>query len=433
MVNICRLLKLLLFSLLLIITACAQQIDFLKADSNNYLGLAKTTFNNIAKVVASEGKAQDSFAGAIATDGDIMVVGASGNDEKAMGAGAAYVFERTPIGWLFTKKLTASDGSANDHFGNSVAVKGNTIVIGANGSDVQGSDSGIAYVFEHDERVNNWIETQKLIARDSAANDFFGYSVAVSENVIAVGAPLDNDKGLISGSAYIFERGEGKWQQKQKLTASDGSIADSFGIDLALEEDALVVGAWGDDDKGDGAGSAYVFERNEESWEQTKKLLAKDGKANDSFGYAVDIDKDTIVVGSWGNDNDNGIDSGSVYVFERSAESSNWVSAGKLIASGAGDGDSFGISVGISGNKLVVGASGDSTNGSYSGSAYIFMRSQGNGTNWQLVKKFAASDGEARDFFSDPVAISGNTVIAGARVDDDNGKDSGSLYVYEIF
>ncbi len=417
--------------LLLVLTACTEHVNFATSDSNSYLGLANTTLANVAKMIAADGKTQDSFGTAIATNGNIMVVGASGNDDKAISAGAAYIFEHTPIGWLFTKKLTASDAAADDHFGISVAVDGTSVVVGANGSDVSGSDSGAVYIFERNEGgANNWGETQKLSANDGGIDEFFGYSVDISGDTIAVGAPLDDDKGLLSGSSYIFERKAGNWQQTQKLTASDGAIADSFGIALALNQDKMVVGAWGDDDKGEGAGAAYIFERNGESWQQVEKLLASNGKADDSFGYSVDISKGIVVVGSWGNDF-SGTDSGLVYVFEQIQ--GNWKQTGKLIANDTEEFDAFGISVAVSGNKIVVGASGKNDKGNYSGAGYVFVRAQGNSKNWQQIKRLVAADGAARDFFSDPITISGNTIVAGASVDDDNGKDSGSVHIYKLF
>ncbi len=428
-----NLLSFFLAGFLLVLTACASHTNFVTSDSSSYLGLASTTLANIAKVGAYDGEAQDSFGTAIATSGNIMVIGANGNNSKGLGAGAAYIFELKPTGWLFTKQLTARDGVAGDHFGTSVAVDGNTVVIGANGSDSNSVDSGAAYVFERDEGgKGNWGEVEKLTANDGGPNEFFGYSVGISGDTIAIGAPLDDANGLLSGSSYIFKRNKGNWQQVQKVTPNDGVVADSFGISLALSKSQMIVGAWGDDDMGQGAGSAYIFERSGKNWQQVEKLLAKDGKDNDSFGYSVDIYKDTAVVGSWGNDY-SGIDSGLVYVFEQVKDTKNWQQTDQLIASDAKEADAFGLSVAISGNRIVVGAPGSNDNGAYTGSGYIFTRSQGDSKSWQQVNRFVAKDGATRDFFSSSVAISGNTLIAGASVDDDNGKDSGSVYVYKLF
>ena len=417
-----------LVSSLLIVTSCAQPTSFTANDSNGRINLTSSPFfNGIAKFFASDGKAKDTFGTAIATDGDVMVVGASGADSNYVGMGAAYIFERKANGWSFTQKLTPSDGKANDHFGISVTVHNSTVVIGANGSD---NDSGAVYVFERLEGSDSWGEVQKLTAQDSTSNEFFGYSVAINNDTLAVGTPLSNDKGLISGSAYVFERSQEGWEQVQKLTATDGSIADSFGIKLALEDKVMVIGAWGDDDKGENSGSAYVFERIGKTWKQTDKLLANNGQANDSFGYSVDVHKGIIAIGSWGYDGGS-TDSGSVYIFERAKNPSNWKQTNQLLAADAKEFASFGISVAVSSNKLVVGASGNSDNGKYSGAAYIFARSQ-ESNNWHQIKKFTADDNNSFDFFSDPVDINGNTIVAGASVDDDRGPDSGSVYIYEM-
>jgi len=337
------------------------------------------------------------------------------------------------------QKLTASDDAAGDRFGISVAISGDTLVVGAPFDDDNGTNSGSAYVFTRNQGgADNWGQLSKLTPSDGAVYDEFGYSVAISGDTVVVGAYRDDDNGLDSGSAYVFARNQGgsdNWGQLTKLTPSDGAASDWFGTSVAISGDTIVVGAFGDDDNGSQSGSAYVFYRNQggaDNWGQLTKLTASDAAAGDYFGASVAISGDIIVVGAYGDD-DNGADSGSAYVFERNqGGSDNWGQLTKLTPSDAAAGDYFGASVAISGDTIVVGARYDDDNGADSGSAYVFARNQGGADNWGQLSKLTASDGAADDWFAFPVAISGDTLVVGAPGDDDNGSQSGSAYVFEL-
>jgi hypothetical protein len=176
----------------------------------------------------------------------------------------------------------------------------------------------------HQGGADNWGQVAKLVASDGAVGDSFGRSVAISEDIVVVGAYNDDDKGISSGSAYVFERNQGgadHWGQVVKLTASDGVADASFGRSVAISGDTVIVGALFDDDNGTKSGSAYVFERNQggaDHWGQAAKLTASDGAADDHFGRSVAISEDTIVAGA-GGDGDKGTDSGSAYVYQMSS------------------------------------------------------------------------------------------------------------------
>ncbi len=216
----------------------------------------------------------------------------------------------------------------------------------------------------------------------------------------------------------------GATTEQAKLTASDGAISDLFGYSVSISGDTAVVGADGDDDNGTDSGSAYVFVRSGTTWSQQAKLTASDGAEGDLFGWSVSISGDTAVVGAH-YDDDNGLNSGSAYVFVRSG--TTWTEEAKLTASDGAEDDFFGRSVSVSGDTAVVGAYGDDDYGSYSGSAYVFVRS---GTTWSEEAKLTASDGAAHDLFGISVSISGGTAVVGAHYDDDNAFNSGSAYVY---
>ena len=368
-----------------------------------------------AKLTASDAAAGDLFGISVAIDGETAVVGANADDTAAgTDAGSAYVFVRSGVSWSQQAKLTASDAAAGADFGVSVAISGNTIVVGADLDD----DAGSAYVFVRS--GTSWSQQAKLTAGDAAPGDQFGFNVGISSETVVVGAVSDD---TITGSAYVFVRSGTSWSQQQKLTASDAAVGDLFGWAVTIGGDTVVAGAPGDNTA---AGSAYVFVRSGTSWSQQAKLTASDAAAGDSFGRnAVGISGDTLVVGAPFDDTGAGSDAGSAYVFVRSGTS--WSQQQKLTAGDAAAGDTFGISVGISVDTVVIGARLDDDGGNGSGSAYVFTRS---GTSWSQQQKLTASDAAAGDGFGFSVSISGNTVVAGAVLDDDGGSNSGSAYVF---
>jgi hypothetical protein len=321
-------------------------------------------------------------------------------------------------------KLVASDGASGDSFGYSVAVDGDTAVIGAVHDDDNGLDSGAAYVFSRIDGI--WRQQAKLTASDGAAYDYFGVSVAVDGDTAVIGAYYDDDNGYNSGAVYVFIRSGDSWVRQAKLTASDGAGWDYFGVSVAVDGDTAVIGAHYDDDNGTDSGSAYVFGRSDGAWAQQTKLTAPDWAAGSYFGYSVAVDGDTAVIGAYG-DYDNGTNSGAAYVFGRSDGA--WAQQTRLTAADGVEFHYFGRSVAVNGDTAIIGALGDSDNGSKSGAAYVFSRS---GSTWVQQAKLTASDGAANDWFGVSVAVDGDTAVIGALYDDDNGSDSGSAYVFSL-
>ena len=244
--------------------------------------------------------------------GDTAVVGAYLDHHNGIESGSAYVFVRTGSTWTEQAKLTASDGAGGDDFGLSVSVDGDTAVVGAFLDDDSGNWSGSAYVFTR--TGSTWTEQAKLTASDGASDDWFGYSVSVDGDTAVVGAVYDDHNGIDSGSACVFTRTGSTWTEQAKLTASDGAAGDVFGVSVSVSGDTAVVAAHNDDDSGSNSGSAYVFVRTGSTWTEQAKLTASDAAGQDQFGVSVSVDGDTAVVGAY-SDDDNGIDSGSAYVF----------------------------------------------------------------------------------------------------------------------
>jgi hypothetical protein len=376
-----------------------------------------------AGLQASGPDLEDYLGFSVAISGDTVVVGAARNNSLT---GAAYIFERNAGGvenWGQVKKLIAGDAAAGDWFGDSVAVSGDTVVVGAYGKSSYASHAGAAYIFERNVGgSDNWGQVKKLTAGDAAALDDFGSSVAISGYTVVVGAWT---KDSWTGAAYIFERdtgGDGNWGQVKKLTCGDTAACDRFGISVAISVDYVVVGAWG---MNSFAGAAYIFERHlggASNWGQVKKLTAGDAAAGDYFGYSVAISGDTVVVGAYGKSSY----AGAAYIFERNVGGSkNWGQAKKLTAGDAAASDDFGQSVAISGDTVVVGAWRKNV---LIGAAYIFERNVGGVENWGQAKKLTAGDAAASDVFGISVAISGDTVMVGA-----GGKNSyaGAAYLFE--
>jgi hypothetical protein len=389
------------------------------------------TLTQQQKLLASDGAVVDRFGSSVAISGETVVVGAALDTGAAgFGQGSAYVFVRNGGGWNQQQKLEASDAESNDQFGFSVAISGETVVVGAPfDAGAAGDRQGSAYVFVRSGGV--WSQQQKLEASDAGAVDVFGWSVAISGETIVVGAPSRDDAaGLDQGAAYVFVRSGGVWRQQQKLEASDAATGAFFGFPVAISGETVVVGApFHDDAAGADQGAAYVFVRSGGVWSQQQKLLASDAGAVDVFGASVAISGETIVVSAPVNDDGAIIFQGAAYVFVRSG--GIWSQQQKLLASDAGSNDQFGFWVAISGETVVVGAPfRDDAAGADQGAAYIFVRS---GAVWSQRQKLEASDAAAVDLFGSSVAISGETVVVGAPLHGDGVSlafQQGSAYVF---
>ncbi len=406
-----------------------------------------TNLNEIKKLLASDAQIFDEFGWSVAVSGDTAVVGAYQEDAGGVGfhAGGAYIFQRDEGGadnWGQVEKLTASDAQAGDNFGWSVAVSGDTAVVGANQEDAEGNLAGAAYVFQRDQGgADNWGEVKKLLASDADAGDSFGGSVAVSGDTAVIGTCCESAGGSLAGAAYVFQRDEGgadNWGEVEKLTASDAQAGDFFGISVAVSGDTAVVGANQEDAAGAGSntgnGAAYVFGRDQggaDNWGEVKKLTASDAEAGDRFGNSVAVSGDTAIVGALFEDA-GGDDAGAAYVFRRDhGGAGNWGEVKKLLASDADTNDLFGQSVAVSGDTAVVGAIQEAAGGGNAGAAYVFQRSQGGAGNWGEVEKLTASDAQGGDSFGNSVAVTGGTAVVGAYQKDSGSSKTGAAYVFQ--
>lgn len=406
-----------------------------------------------------------SFGHAVAVDGDTMVVGAS---RESSFAGAAYVFVRDGTNWTQQARLTASNGEGSDNFGVSVAISGDTIVVGADLEDssatgVDGNqssngtlDSGAVYVFVR----NGTTWTQQAYLKGSAVEgnrtaSAFGFSVAIEGDTVAVGSPNTDGGGAANnGAVYVFVRDGVSWSQQAMILASNPGTSDHLGWSMAISGGTIIAGAEREDSITTGvnttpndasgtefdAGAAYVFVRTGTSWSQQAYLKASNTGAADRFGWSVAISGDTAVVGartedSGGAQNDESLDAaGAAYVFVR--DGTDWSQQAYLKASNPGAGDEFGWAVGIFGDAIVVGARNEDSNATgidgnqnnnlaeNSGAAYAFVRA---GTSWSQQAYIKAHNMVSGQLLGHSIAFDGATTVAGAP-SANNGV--GAVYVF---
>ena len=324
------------------------------------------------------------------------------------------MFEWDGTSWIQRQKLTASDALPDANFGFAVAIDGDTIVVGARYDDQLGDRAGAAYVFVRDGA--NWTEQQKLTASDGTASHEFGSAVAIDGDTCVIGAYRDNS---FTGAAYVFVRSGETWSEQEKITALNGNQHHWFGISVGIDNGIIAVGA-------NNAERVYTFTHDGSAWMERQTLFASDAAGGDWFGFSLDIRGDSIVVGAFRNDDD-GSSSGSAYVFK--GNGTIWTQQQKLNASDAAAGDEFGYSVAIHEDSVAIGSRSDDDAGGESGSAYVFVR---NGGTWSEEEKLTADDAAPEDEYGYSVDISGDSVVVGARSDDDGGNLSGSAYVYDL-
>ena len=474
---------------------------------------APATFDSLfqqAYLKASNTDPEDLFAQAVAISGDTIVVGAPEEDSGATGvngdqtdnsaslSGAAYVFVRTNGVWTQQAYLKASNTEADDGFAQSVAISGDTIVIGATGEDsnatgVNGNrtdnsapSAGAAYVFVRTDGV--WTQQAYLKASNTDSGDAFGWSVAISDDTIVVSAlgedsnatgvdgdQTDNSVSL-AGAAYVFVRDSGVWAQQAYLKASNTDRSDVFGYTVGISDDWIVIGAIGEssnatgvngnqaDDSAESAGAAYVFVRVNGVWAQEAYLKASNTESNDGFGSSVAISDNKAVIGALGEDsaatgvNGNQFDNsaenaGAAYVFKRKdfVNFSTWSQEAYLKASNTEAVDVFGSSCAIAGDTIVItayledsnatGVNGDQLDNSAetAGAAYVFTFAD---SLWTQQAYLKASNTDSLDSFGYSVGISGETIVVGApneasasagvngEQSDNSAIDAGAAYVF---
>ena len=369
------------------------------------------------KVTAFDMAAGDIYGAAVAVDGELAIVCNEWDDPNGLDSGSIYAYHWNGTQWQFDQKFSPADNQLGDNFGRSVCMQDGVAVVGTHWDDDKGLNSGSVYVLEHD--GNEWVERQKLTAADGQPDDRFGNSVSLDGDWLAVSAWLEDQGGNSAGAVYLFRHNGSAWVQDQKLLAPDAAGGDNFGRYVSVSGDKVLIGAWKDDVGGGNSGSAYVFRHDGENWVHEQKLVAFDRAAGDLFGWVCSLRDDVAVVGAYADD-ELGSNSGSVYIYRFNG--SSWVLETKLLASDGVANDWFGYCTAISGNRLLVAATGNG-----SGRAFVYRY---DGAQWVERARIAPSDGADQDKFGFHVAISGGVLLSGAWRDDDAGPDTGSAYFY---
>ena len=375
-------------------------------------------WNEQARLIASNSLIQPRFGSAVSISGDTAVIGAEGTESDP---GAAYVYQRNGVNWSQVAELAASDGAAGDRFGASVAIDGDYIVVGAPADDNErGEGAGTVYVFLRGSE--SWSEQSRLIAQDGSIDDYFGASVTISGDMVAVGAPDDdNTRGEDAGSIYIFERNGAQWSETDRLSASDGVAGDQFGKSVGLQNTTLVGGA-----PNEGllkAGAVYVFEQFGSTWNEEAKLIASDAASGDALGSAVDIDDIYIAAGA--TERNNG--AGTVYIYRRTSGVWGPTEITSLRGETSEPGDAFGASVSLSGAFALVGSEGADDG---RGASYLYQR---DGEDWLQQTRLTPQDEGGSDQFGHAVALEGEYAVIGAFSDDNgNGSQAGSAYILAL-
>jgi hypothetical protein len=392
------------------------------------------------KLVA--GAALNRAGGAVGLSGTTAVAGAILAEQGgANNAGAAYVFEGQGSTWTQSAALAASVPWSNAHFGQSVDVSGDRILVGAPEDFSSGLvSSGAAYLFERDlGGAGAWGQRAQLFAGPPSGGARFGWSVSLDGDVAVVGALGDPAFGNV-GAAYVFERDQGgpdAWGQIARLEPSDGAGGWKFGTAVAVSDTTIVVGAPGANNVfGLQDGAAYVYERDHGgpgNWGELVKLVPPPISASQAFGHAVAIDGDTVVAGDFRERVAGAWNAGAVYVHARDQGGPGAFGlVARLVPADPGEADKFGESVAVYGDVMAVGARVDDHSGlADNGAAYVFERDAGTGA-WSQTAKLTASDTADADFLGAAVACSTDLVLAGAPQDDNAlGPNAGAVYVFE--
>lgn len=389
------------------------------------------------KLLSPDPTAQDAFGISVSIDGDTAAVGTPYDDIASPNAGAVWLFDREPGGvWMPLLRLTASDADQDAGF-SAVSVSSDFVLVGAHQQDSGAPyHSGAAYIFGKDfGGPDQWGEVEKLTASDASVEQHFGIFVALSGDIALVGAPGGHSYAG-SGAAYVFERdfgGPDNWGERIKLTAPQGFTEHAFGWSVALDGDVAVVCDFQAEAPELEAGACYVFHRNQnglDAWGYVKTLTASDGSENDWFGHSVGVSGELIVVGAVAA-YEWPPNPGAAYIYERNEGGpDNWGEVSKLVASDAGTIPEFGRGVAIDGNLVIVGATRD--NSATDGAAYLFHRNHAGIDGWAEVAKLQGVDAAVGDKFGSYVAISGHTALVGAPLHDQAGVDAGAVYEFTV-
>ncbi len=378
------------------------------------------------KLIASDPQENVRFGSAVSLYKKRALVSTPFIFSESSGYGAVYDFEITNNNWIQKQKITVSNGR---NFGNSIDQDDLQIVIGNNKrSDVDNGIMGSAYIFE--EMNGNWLEKQEILPKPLSSDSNFGASVGTFQGYLLIGdntfsANLTTDS-YSSGSAYFYKTINNTWEQTQHFIPPDGIASDSFGNAVSLQDNRAAVAAV-NDVSDNSNGTVYIYDYIDGFWKFTSKIKPAISKFKDYFGHSVSLSGDRLLVGASGVD-ETGVHNGAAYIFE--LIDGKWTEVITLYPDSLGEKEYFGSSVSLVGNTALIGAYGNDEKNINSGAVYVYNF---DGSSWQLSHKLFATDSDEGDLFGYRVKLSGkNTALISAVLDDEGEVDSGAAYVFEL-
>jgi hypothetical protein len=392
----------------------------------------------------SPGAAAAGFGRSVAISGEVAVVGAPGAENDTLSIGHAYVYRLGESGWEFAAELTSSTISSGDEFAISIAIDGDTIVVGSWRDDSIATNSGSAFVYV--EPPGGWAESVSpsatLVPSDAAISDRFGHAVGISGETIVVGAPGWGATPDNRGTAYVFERPGGGWSgavaESARLAASDSESLDEHGWAVAIDGDTIVATNYVDDYGGEGSGAGYVYVEPSGGWSSAASPVLEHAKLDDAdvdaidfLGWSVDVSGDTVVMGAPFDATVGGSVAGFVFVEPEGGWAGNVTHAAKL--QGTGPNEQFEIAVAIAGEAVVMGVAVHAAPAFNAGVGYLFLEPEGGWTgNLNESLKWSAPDTDVSDQLGYAVALSGNRVLLGAPGDATPSSGTGTASVFSL-
>ncbi len=386
----------------------------------------------VNKLLASDGIADDNFGTSVSLSGNTAVFGSPFYDSNGLSNnGAVYVYTFDGNIWQESAIITPTNAADNDEFGHSVSIDGTRLLVGAPYKTVNGvGNTGAAYVFDFD--GTSWVQTEQLDMSSVATqiiNANFGISVSLLGDKALIGAFKDKSAAVsTAGAAYIFTLQMGTWNTNPiQLLANNAAINDRFGISVSLDINQALIGAFGHA----GKGAAYVFDMTlvgaVETWSLSNQIDDSTGLVNDSFGYSVSLDNKRALIGA--NANDLAANTaGAAFIYDYNTSSSSWVKSKTLTAGDAANFDKFGTAVDLSGNIAIVSAPRKLSSSSVNnGKIYMYRKS---GPNWIEINTFIPSTSSSESELGNSIEIDADSIVAGAWFDNEKDVLAGAGYIF---
>ncbi len=382
--------------------------------------------------------AGDEYGWSAVVEGNVIAVGAPYHDAVAEDAGAVFVFERINGEWVETAYLLPEFGEYHGWFGRWIAIDQGRLVIGAPYESVPNmagfepiGTAGAVYVYEKVQGV--WTRTATILSPQPVAGASFGWSVAIRGEWIAVSAWEDVVEGVSAGAVYVFTQVKGVWWPQARLEPNEPSYRLGFGRDIELDQNVLAVGAPGDDQVAEDAGAVYIYHFYNAAWNFAGKYIVPDGIKGDGLGYQIGLSVPWLAVGAPYQD-EAGWETGAVYLWELSRDI--WRSRGRLPVSDIQLGDWFGYAPAVQGDTIVVGSphrAHPETRVFRAGASYVYVRE---GSEWRELGVIGPVDAVAsgeRAEFGWVTDVDGSTVVVGAwTANTEEGENAGRAAVFEI-